>query len=336
MGRFGRVLTAMVTPFTEDGALDLGGAARLARWLAANGSEGLVVAGTTGESPTLTHSEQADLVAAVVAAADVPVVAGAGSNDTRAAIDLTERCAGAGADGILHVAGYYNRPSQAGLDAHFRHCAAATDLPTIIYDIPGRTGRKIAVETLVRLAHEVPNIVALKDAAGSPAETARLLAMAPDGFEVYSGDDSLTLPLMSIGAVGVIGVATHWAGRETAAMLDAFESGRVAEAAAINRSLLDSYDFETGDAAPNPVPTKCMMRVMGLPAGPCRLPMGPEPVGLEDRAREVLAALRGSAPPAVPEVATAEAAAPEVATAEAAAPAVVPAEAVVPAAPVAG
>ncbi len=293
MGRFGRVLTAMVTPFTEGGALDLDGAARLARWLVANGNEGLVVAGTTGESPTLTHTEQAELVAAVVEAVDVPVVAGAGSNDTRAAIDLTERCAAAGADGILHVAGYYNRPSQAGLDAHFRHCADATDLPVLIYDIPGRTGRKVATETMARLAREVPNIVGVKDAAGSPGETARLLEMAPDGFEVYSGDDSLTLPLMSIGAVGVIGVATHWAGIQMKAMFDAFESGRVAEATAINRRLLDSYDFETGDAAPNPVPTKCMMRVLGLPAGPCRLPMGPEPSGLEDRAREVLAALRG-------------------------------------------
>ena len=291
MARFGRVLTAMVTPFTEEGALDLDGAARLAQWLIAHGNEGLVVAGTTGESPTLTHQEQADLVAAVVAAVDVPVVAGAGSNDTRAAIDLTERCTEAGATGILHVAGYYNRPSQAGLDSHFRHCAAATHLPVIVYDIPGRTGRKVATETMARLAHEVPNIVGLKDAAGSPGETARLLEMAPDDFEVYSGDDSLTLPLLSIGAVGVIGVATHWAGRQMAAMFDAFESGRVAEAAAINRRLLDSYDFETGDDAPNPVPTKCMLRVLGLPAGPCRLPMGPEPSGLEDRAREVLAAL---------------------------------------------
>ena len=308
MARFGRVLTAMVTPFTEDGALDLDGAARLAQWLVAHGNEGLVVAGTTGESPTLTHAEQADLVATVVDAVDVPVVAGAGSNDTRAAIDLTERCTEAGAAGVLHVAGYYNRPSQAGLDSHFRHCAEATHLPVIIYDIPGRTGRKVATETLARLAHEVSNLVGLKDAAGSPAETARLLEMAPDDFEVYSGDDSLTLPLLSIGAVGVIGVATHWAGRHMAAMFDAFESGRVAEAAAINRRLLDSYDFETGDDAPNPVPTKCMMRVLGLPAGPCRLPMGPEPSGLEDRAREVLAGLDGvvaglEEPPApVPEV----------------------------------
>ena len=294
MARFGRVLTAMITPFAEDGALDLEGARELARWLVSHGSDGLVVAGTTGESPTLTHGEQADLVAAVADAVDAPVVAGAGSNDTAAAIDLTERCTAAGASGILHVAGYYNRPSQAGLDAHFRHCAEATHLPVILYDIPGRTGRKIATETMAALAHETPNIVGVKDAAGHPDETARLLSLAPDGFEVYSGDDSLTLPLLAIGAVGTIGVATHWAGEEVSAMFDAFESGWVAEAAAINRRLLDSYAFETGDAAPNPVPTKCMMRVMGLPAGPCRLPMGPEPAGLEDRALEVLAGLRGS------------------------------------------
>ncbi|MCY4175001.1 MAG: 4-hydroxy-tetrahydrodipicolinate synthase [Acidimicrobiaceae bacterium] len=297
MARFGRVLTAMVTPFTDDGALDLAAAARLARWLVANGNEGLVVAGTTGESPTLTHSEQAELVAAVVQAVDVPVVAGAGSNDTRAAMELSEACAAAGAAGLLHVAGYYNRPSQAGLETHFRHCAAATDLPVIIYDIPARTGRKITTETLVRLAHEVPNIVALKDAAGSVDETARLLALAPDDFEVYSGDDSLTLPLLAVGATGVIGVASHWASRLMLDMIEAFEEGRTAEAAAINRRLIDSYRFESSDDAPNPVPAKCMMRLMGMPTGPCRLPMGPEPDGLEDRAHQVLAALNEPEPP---------------------------------------
>lgn len=291
MARFGRVLTAMITPFHPDGAIDLDGAQRLARWLVENGNEGLVVAGTTGESTTLTHQEQADLVAAVASEVDVPVVAGAGSNDTRAAIDLTERVTRAGASAVLHVAGYYNRPSQAGLDIHFRACAEATGLPVIIYDIPVRTGRKVAAETIAALAHEVPNIVALKDAAGRPDETARLLSMAPDGFEVYSGDDSLTLPLMAIGAVGTIGVATHWASREIAAMFDAFERGDVKAAAAINRGLLSSYAFETSDAAPNPVPTKCVMRLMGLPAGPCRLPMGPEPPGLGAQAFELLTAL---------------------------------------------
>ncbi len=291
MARFGRVLTAMITPFHPDGAIDLDGAQRLARWLVDNGNEGLVVAGTTGESTTLTHQEQADLVAAVASEVDVPVVAGAGSNDTRAAIDLTERVTRAGASAVLHVAGYYNRPSQAGLDMHFRACAEATGLPVIIYDIPVRTGRKVATETIAALAHEVPNIVALKDAAGRPDETARLLSMAPDEFEVYSGDDSLTLPLMAIGAVGTIGVATHWASREIAAMFDAFERGDVKAAAAVNRGLLSSYAFETSDAAPNPVPTKCIMRLMGLPAGPCRLPMGPEPPDLGAQALELLRAL---------------------------------------------
>lgn len=288
MARFGRVLTAMVTPFTPDGELDLDGAQELAQWLVQTGSQGLVVAGTTGESPTLTHDEQVDLVAAVVAAVDAPVVAGAGSNDTRAAIDLTERCAAAGATGLLHAAGYYNRPSQAGLADHFRACAAATDLPIVIYDIPVRTGRKIATETMADLAHELPNIAAVKDAAGNPGETARLLSLAPAGFEVYSGDDSLTLPLMAVGAAGVIGVATHWAATETAAMFDAFERGDVAAAAAVNASLIPSYGFETSDAAPNPVPTKCALRLLGQPAGPCRLPMGPEPPGLESQARSVL------------------------------------------------
>ena len=292
MARFGRVLTAMATPFSPDGDLDLDGAQELAQWLIRTGSDGLVVAGTTGESPTLTHDEQVDLVAAVVEAVDSPVVAGAGSNDTRAAIDLTERCAAAGAAGLLHAAGYYNRPSQAGLAAHFRACASATDLPIVIYDIPVRTGRKIATETMAELAREVHNIVALKDAAGNPGETARLLSMAPDGFEVYSGDDSLTLPLMAVGAAGVIGVATHWAGAETAAMFDAFERGDVAEAAAVNRRLIPSYRFETSDAAPNPVPTKCALRLLGQPSGPCRLPMGPEPEGLEAQARAVLSDLR--------------------------------------------
>jgi 4-hydroxy-tetrahydrodipicolinate synthase len=291
MPRFGRVLTAMITPFTSDGQLDLDGAQTLARWLVDNGNDGLVIAGTTGESPTLTQDEQIDLIAAVCEAVDVPVVAGAGSNDTRVAIENSRRAAEVGATALLQVAGYYNRPSQAGLSAHFRACAEASDLPNIIYDIPVRTGRKIATSTLVELATEVPNIVGLKDAAGSPAETARLLDLAPDGFEVYSGDDALTLPLLSIGAVGTIGVATHWVAQEVSDMFAAFHAGDVGKAAAINRALIPSYEFETGDAAPNPVPSKCVMRVLGLPGGPCRLPMGPEPEGLEDEARALLEGL---------------------------------------------
>ncbi len=287
--RFGRVITAMVTPFTDDGALDLEGAAGLARWLVSCGNEGLVVAGTTGESPTLSHDEQIDLIAAVIEAVDVPILAGAGSNDTAAAVELTERATAAGAAGILSVAPYYNRPPQAGLYDHFRAVAASTHLPMIIYDIPMRTGRKVNTATLLSLAHDVDNMAGIKDAAGDPAETGRLIAAAPEGFEVYSGDDGLTLPLLSVGAVGVIGVATHWTAAEHLAMFDAWESGDTAGARAANAAMGPSFDYETGDAAPNPIPTKALLRVLGRPAGPCRPPMDAEPPDLADEARAVLA-----------------------------------------------
>ncbi|MCY3960692.1 MAG: 4-hydroxy-tetrahydrodipicolinate synthase [bacterium] len=292
MARFGKVLTAMVTPFRQDGSLDLDTAASLAQWLSDNGSDGLVIAGTTGEAPTLTHDEQIELIGAVVAAVDIPVVAGAGSNDTAAAVELTERAQEAGANGVLSVAPYYNRPSQAGLAKHFATVAAATDLPVLIYDIPVRTGRKVDTATLLELAHGEANIVGVKDAAGDPAETAALIAQAPDDFEVYSGDDSLTLPLLSVGAVGVIGVATHWAGAEHAEMIAAFEKGDVAAARQINASLMPSYDYETGLAAPNPIPAKAMMRLIGLPVGRCRPPLDVEPDGLIEAAAEVLAGTR--------------------------------------------
>ena len=290
MARFGRVLTAMITPFTTDGDLDVEGAQKLAKWLVGNGNEGLVIAGTTGESPTLTHDEQIELVSVVSEAVDVPVIAGTGSNDTRAAIELTGRATAAGADAVLVVAPYYNRPSQAGILAHFEAVAGATDLPVMMYDIPGRTGRKMSTDTLLQLA-QISNVVALKDAAGDPAETALLISQADADFEVYSGDDALTLPLLSVGAVGVVGVATHWAAGEIAAMIAAFTSGDVAEAQRINQTLLASWDVETGDSRPNPIPTKTMMRLLGQPGGQCRLPMGPEPVELEDLCRKVLSNL---------------------------------------------
>ena len=292
MARFGRVLTAMVTPFGDDGSLDLDAAAQLARWLAENGNDGLVVAGTTGEAPTLTHDEQIDLIAAVVSAVDVPVVAGTGSNDTAAAVELTERATEAGADGVLLVAPYYNRPSQAGLARHFQTVAAATSLPVVIYDIPVRTGRKVDTATLLELAHGVDNVVGLKDAAGDPAETAKLIAQAPDGFEVYSGDDSLNLALLAVGAVGFISVAAHWSGAEHAEMVAAFEAGDITEARRINAGLIPSYDFETGLAAPNPIPAKAMMRLLGLPVGRCRPPLDVEPDDLAEAAARVLAGTR--------------------------------------------
>ncbi len=291
--RFGQVLTAMITPFERDGSLDLDGARRLACWLVDHGSDGLVVNGTTGESPTLSATESVDLFRAVRQAVDVPVLAGTGSNDTAHAIRQSESAAGIGVDGLLVVAPYYNKPSQAGLDRHFRMIAAATDLPIVVYDIPGRTGRKIETSTLVTLATEVPTIVGLKDAAGSPADTAAVIAAAPDDFEVYSGDDNLTLPLLSVGARGVISVAAHWAGEHIKAMFAAFDAGDVAEACRINQRLLPSYAFETTLDAPNPVPTKAMLRTLDLPAGECRPPMGPTPDGLEAQATQIWADLGG-------------------------------------------
>jgi 4-hydroxy-tetrahydrodipicolinate synthase len=285
--RFGRVLTAMVTPFDADGGLDLDGAQQLARWLVDHGSDGLVVNGTTGESPTLTATESVDLFRAVRQAVDVPVIAGTGSNDTAHAIRQSEAAAGIGVDGLLVVAPYYNKPSQAGLDRHFRMIAGATELPIILYDIPGRTGRKVESDTIIGLATEVPTIAGLKDAAGSPAETAAVVAAVPDDFVVYSGDDNLTLPLLAVGARATISVASHWAGEHLRAMFDAFDAGDVTEAMRINQRLLASYAFESTLDAPNPVPTKAMLRALGLPAGECRPPMGPAPAGLEVQAKEL-------------------------------------------------
>ena len=295
MAQFGPVLTAMVTPFDDSGALDLDRAQNLAKYLVANGNDGVVVAGTTGEAPTITHDEQGELFAAIRAALpDHTVIAGTGSNDTRSAISNTEEATAVGVDAVLVVTPYYNRPSQAGLEAHFKAVAAATDKPVILYDIPVRTGRKIETETLLRLG-EVDNIVAIKDAAGDPAETASLLAQADGAFELYSGDDSLTLPFLSVGGVGVIGVATHWVGRLMGDMITAFAKGEVAEAIALNASMIPSFDYEAMADAPNPVPSKAMMNILGVPVGECRAPMGPAPAGLDDLARAVLAGLGRSA-----------------------------------------
>jgi 4-hydroxy-tetrahydrodipicolinate synthase len=292
MSHFGSVITAMVTPFSAEGALDVEAAVTLARWLVDHGNDGLVLAGTTGEGPVLSDDEKLDLWRAVADAVSVPVVAGTSSNDTAHSVELTRRAEATGVAGALVVTPYYNRPSQAGLEAHFRAVAAATSLPILIYDIPFRTGRKVSNDVLVRIAREVPNVVGVKDAAVDVAASAQLVAAAPSGFELYSGSDDQTLPLLSIGAVGTIGVATHWAGELVGEMIAAFGKGDVERARQINARLLESYGFESGDLTPNPIPTKAMMRVLGLPVGQCRLPMGPAPEGLEDRAREVLANLR--------------------------------------------
>ncbi|GAC1479627.1 MAG: 4-hydroxy-tetrahydrodipicolinate synthase [Acidimicrobiales bacterium] len=294
-GRWGAVVTAMVTPFDADGALDVDGCVRLARWLADHGSDGLVLAGTTGESPVLTDDEKATLWRAVSEAVTVPVIAGSTTNDTAHSVELTTRAAACGVAAILAVTPYYSRPSQAGLDAHFRAVAAASNLPVMLYDIPVRSGRKIATETILALGRDVPNIVAVKDAAGDPLASARLIADAPAGFELYSGDDGLTLPLLAVGAVGVVSVAAHWAGERIADMIGSFAKGDVEGAQAQNARLLDSWSFQSGDLTPNPIPAKAALRVLGLPAGECRLPIGPAPAGFEERAETVLRGL-GMAP----------------------------------------
>ncbi len=295
--RFGRVITAMVTPFDDAGALDLPAAVELARWLALHGSDGLVLSGSTGESSVLTDEEKVELWRAVAEAVTIPVLAGTGSNDTEHSVKMTELAVLSGVDGVLVVTPYYNRPSQAGLYEHFRVVAeAAGDLPVVLYDIPVRSGRRIETATMLRLAREVPAIVALKDAAGDAPTTAHLAAQAPAGFEIYSGDDVMTLPLMSVGAVGVISVAAHWVGPQFRRVIDSFLAGNLATAIATNAELLDSFDFESSAEYPNPLPTKAILRALGLRVGQCRLPMGASTPELDAHAAKVLAAV---GPPAV-------------------------------------
>jgi 4-hydroxy-tetrahydrodipicolinate synthase len=291
MGRFGSVLVAMVTPFDDELELDLDGAVTLARWLVDHGADGLVLAGTTGEAPTLSDDETVDLWTAVREAVTVPLVAGTGTFDTKHTIDLSRRAAATGVDGLLVVTPYYSRPSQAGLEAHFRAVGEATDLPFLVYDIPIRAGRKVDTEVLVRLHREVPTMVGIKDAAGNPSVSARLVAEAGDGFDLYSGDDGFTLPFLSIGGTGVIGVAAHWSASEHAEMIAAHQKGDVDTATAINARLLDSYDYETWEGTPQAVTTKALLRVLGLPVGRTRPPIGPEPDGLDLAATAVLEGL---------------------------------------------
>src|SRR5262245_34533147 len=297
--RFGKVLTAMVTPFTDAGDLDLDGAAALARWLVAQGNDGLVLAGTTGEAPTLTDDEKVALWRAVRDAVDVPLLAGSGSYDTRHTVELSQRAAETGVDGLLVVSPYYNRPPQAGIEAHFRAVAAATDLPVVMYDVPSRTARAIAVDTIVRLATEVPTIVGLKDARGNPGEAARIVAGAPHDFDLYSGDDSLTLALLAVGAVGVVGVCTHWSAGLHAEMIAAHGKGDIDAAREINARLGPSFAVETSETWVHTGAAKAALELLGRPAGPCRLPLPPLGDDVRSAVRRVLDGL-GLTEPAAP------------------------------------
>jgi 4-hydroxy-tetrahydrodipicolinate synthase len=289
--RFGSVITAMVTPFNGDGSLDLEGAATLARHLTSSGSDGLVVAGTTGEGPVLTDDERIELFRAVAAAADVPVIASTGTNDTAHSVMLTRQAASCGVAAVLAVTPYYNRPSQAGLSAHFRAVAAASDLPVLLYDIPVRSGRRIGTALIVQLAREVRTIVGVKDSTGDVAAAATLVAESPADFDVYCGDDALTLPFLSIGGAGIVSVAAHWAGPHLAEMVQRHRAGEVERAMVVNQHLGESYRFESTDEFPNPVPAKAACRALGLPAGQCRLPNPPAPEALDEEARSVISRL---------------------------------------------
>jgi 4-hydroxy-tetrahydrodipicolinate synthase len=292
MARFGKVVTAMVTPFDDNLRLDLDAAATVARWLVDHGSDGLVLAGTTGEGPTLSDGEKLDLFRAIRAAVDVPLLAGSSTYDTAHSVHLTQEAVRLGIDGVLAVVPYYNKPSQANLVHHFNAVAnAAGDVPVMVYDVPHRTSRRLDARTIIELS-KTANIVAVKDAASDPAGSVQWRAETPDDFEMYSGDDNQTLPFLAVGAVGVVSVSAHWAGVQIGEMIAAFDKGDHELARRLNEKLLPTYAFNSSDDAPSPAPSKAMMRVLGQPVGRCRPPMGPDdPPGLEDRAREVLATL---------------------------------------------
>jgi 4-hydroxy-tetrahydrodipicolinate synthase len=278
---FGRVLTAMVTPFTAEGDLDLDGAQRLAAHLVDAGNDGLVLNGTTGESPTTSDVEKTELVRAVLEAVGdrAIVVTGVGTNDTRHSVDLARQAERAGAHGLLVVTPYYSKPPQEGLLRHFTAVADATGLPVMLYDIPGRTGVAIQTETLVRLA-EHPRIVANKDAKGDLGRAS--WAIARSGLAWYSGDDMLNLPLLSVGAVGFVSVVGHLVSPELRALIDAHTSGDVAKANEIHQRLLPVYTgmFRTQGV----ITTKAALALRGLPGGPLRLPL----VGLSPEETEQL------------------------------------------------
>jgi 4-hydroxy-tetrahydrodipicolinate synthase len=267
---FGRVLTAMVTPFTAEGGLDLDGAQVLARHLVDEGNDGLVLNGTTGEAPTTRAKEKADLIRAVVEAVGerCSIVAGVGSNDTAHSVSMAREAAAAGADGVLVVTPYYNKPPQAGVVAHVQAVADASDRPVMLYDIPGRSAIPMETETIVRLA-EHPRVVAMKDAKLDLEATSWVLQRTELAY--YSGQDAYTLPILAIGGVGVVGTSTHFTGGGTAAMVQAYLSGDVDTARKHHRQLLPAY---TGIfRAQGTVLVKAGLRELGLPSGPVRLPL---------------------------------------------------------------
>ncbi|HLR74751.1 MAG TPA: 4-hydroxy-tetrahydrodipicolinate synthase [Virgibacillus sp.] len=269
---FGRVLTAMVTPFNEQGEVDRQQTKALVNYLLTHGSDGIIVAGTTGESPTLTTAEKVDLFHHVV---DIvgdrgPVIAGTGSNNTKQSIELTKEAERAGVDGIMLVTPYYNKPSQKGLYEHFKAIAQSTHLPIMLYNIPGRSATNLDVDTTIRLAN-INNIVSVKDASGDLNAMSEIIRSTPNTFSLYSGDDQLTLPVVSIGGQGIVSVSSHIIGEHMQEMIQLFLQGEVTEAAALHRHLLPVMNALF--AQPSPSPVKAALNMKGIHVGGVRLPL---------------------------------------------------------------
>ncbi|WP_026585480.1 4-hydroxy-tetrahydrodipicolinate synthase [Bacillus sp. J33] len=283
---FGRVSTAMVTPFDHKGHIDFPKTTQLINHLIENGTDSLVVAGTTGESPTLTKEEKLALFQHAVKVADkrVPVIAGTGSNNTYESIELTKKAEQIGVDAVMIVAPYYNKPNQEGLYQHFKAIAESTKLPVMIYNIPGRSSVNILPETIIRLS-KIPNIAAVKEASGDLNAMAKIIANTDDDFLLYSGDDGLTLPCMAIGGTGIVSVASHVIGNEMQEMVNAYLHGENEKAAKIHQKILPI--MEGLFAAPSPVPVKTALQLKGLDVGSVRLPMVP----LTEQERNAVASL---------------------------------------------
>ena len=273
---FGRLLTAMVTPFNADGSINYEAGADFADWLLANGSDGLVVEGSTGEAATMDMDEKIKFMQTIVARVNgrAKIVAGAGTNCTASTIDLVKKMEACGVDGVLVVGPYYNKPTQEGYYQHFAAVAKATKLPIIVYNVPGRTGGNIAPETVARLAADFSNIVAIKEAAGNVAQTAELYRVLPEDFSIYSGDDGLILPFLSVGACGFISVLANVNGNLLQKLMQAYSEGRVKDAADLNKVMVPLAKAMFIES--NPIPIKAAVtKVTGINAGAPRLPLTP-------------------------------------------------------------
>jgi len=289
----GRVITAMVTPFAEDGQVNFSEVERLVEHLIQTGSEGIVVAGTTGEAPTLSHREKLELFRVVkqAVAGRAKVIAGTGNYNTAESVELTREAEQVGVDGVLLVCPYYNRPNQEGLYQHFKTVSQATSLPVILYNIPSRTGRNIEASTTLRLAEEVQSIVGVKEASGDMKQVADICAKAPDGFAVWSGNDEDTFHIVALGGVGVISVVSHICGQECRKMIEALEKGDLATARKIHFQLMPLVRVLFPPTSPNPAPIKAALNLLGFKVGNPRLPLVPCTDAEVDNIRRVLQAL---------------------------------------------